>query len=280
MVTQAQIDSLPWYHEFKFADGLKATPSDRSNVIFYRTLCAFIRDQLAQIDLAGKSVIDIGCWDGYFSFFAEEQGAKSVLAVDDYSQNWGTPDAFRLVKALKNSSVELRPDVSVYELERIQQQFDVVLLFGVYYHLHAPLAAVAGMRALCHDDSLALIEGACIRDEEQSHARYSLDNPGEKFIPTTRLLREMLEACYFKVERMAFLSEVSIAERLALAPPSEVLQLAKRALKTKQEHDTAPPTSAEPRDRVMLFVRPVREANRYHRYKPPFGLERFDTRTF
>lgn len=279
MFTQADIDKLRWYHDFDFPGGLKARATDRNDAVFHRALWSFIRDRLADVDLAGKAVIDIGCWDGYFSFLAEELGAKSVLAVDDYSQNWGSPESFELAKAIKRSSVEVRRDVSVYELERIGQRFDVVLMTGVYYHLHAPFAAFAGMRALCAgDNSLAIVEGGCIRNDDEPYACVHLTNAGGKFVPTMRLLREMLEACYFTIERAVFLTEDGFADRLALSPPAERLKLAASAVKAK--HGAGAPRTLESRDRVLVFLRPIRSENRYHLYKPPFGLHRFDTRTF
>lgn len=279
MVTQEEIDKLPWFHDFEFPGGLKARATDRRHAVFHAALWSFIRDQLAHAGLAGKSVIEIGCWDGYFSFLAEELGARCVLAVDDYSQNWGSPESFHVAKALKRSSVELRHDVSVYELQRIEQRFDVVLMSGVYSHLDAPFAAFAGVRTLCaNDDSVAIVEGGCIRDDEESYACIGHDKTGEKFVPTTRLLREMVEACYFTVERATFLSEDRLAERLSLASPEERLRMAAGAVTASQNAGT-PPTS-ERRDRVVLFLRPVRNENRYHPYKPPFGLHQFDTRTF
>ena len=38
-------------------------------------------------DLAGKTVLDIGAWDGYYSFQAERLGASGVVALDHYV--WG-----------------------------------------------------------------------------------------------------------------------------------------------------------------------------------------------
>src|ERR1700677_29957 len=51
-------------------------------------------------DLRGKRVLDIGAWDGWFSFEMERRGA-SVVAVDSSSKT-----NFRQVKALLNSKVE------------------------------------------------------------------------------------------------------------------------------------------------------------------------------
>src|SRR5438105_3391027 len=35
-------------------------------------------------DLAGKTVLDVGAWDGYFSFEAAKRGAK-VVSLDHYA---------------------------------------------------------------------------------------------------------------------------------------------------------------------------------------------------
>jgi predicted nicotinamide N-methyase len=40
------------------------------------------------VDFAGKTVLDIGCWDGQWSFLAENRGAARLLATDDCSQHW------------------------------------------------------------------------------------------------------------------------------------------------------------------------------------------------
>ena len=38
-------------------------------------------------DLSGQSVLDIGAWDGFFSFESERRGANRVLAVDSFCWN-------------------------------------------------------------------------------------------------------------------------------------------------------------------------------------------------
>src|SRR5277367_1579891 len=54
-------------------------------------------------ELAGKSVLDIGAWDGFFSFEAERRGASRVVAADfhswsDSDQSWGTKAGFELAR--------------------------------------------------------------------------------------------------------------------------------------------------------------------------------------
>ena len=60
-------------------------------------------------DFSGKSVLDIGAWDGAYSFAAERRGASRVVAVDSFCWNgegWGTQDGFHCARRLLGSQVE------------------------------------------------------------------------------------------------------------------------------------------------------------------------------
>jgi 2-polyprenyl-3-methyl-5-hydroxy-6-metoxy-1,4-benzoquinol methylase len=65
-----------WYHSFELPDG---TLIDGMNPL------PRLRERFARFpipdDLRGKRVLDIGAWDGWFSFEAERRGA-CVTAVD------------------------------------------------------------------------------------------------------------------------------------------------------------------------------------------------------
>lgn len=277
MITQDQIDRLAWYHDFDFPNGLVARTRHRDDAAFFKLWWSFLADQLSSIDLAGKTVIDVGCWDGYFSFLMERRGAKSVLAVDDFSQNWGSADCFRIAHELYNSKVTLMPDVSVYDLrQRVPRPFDIILCAGVYYHLHSPFQAFAELRALCHAQSTVIIAGQSIRDENKSYARFQLDNPKRpKFLPTSRLLREMLHACYLDVASVRFLSDVTPADRLKRVSPQDLINLARIAIRSKRAGNVF---AIEINDNVMFIAKPIAGKNSSHIYPPPFGLGKFDPR--
>ncbi len=87
-------------------------------------------------DLNGKRLLDIGCWDGFYSFESEKRGAQ-VVAVDC----WRPENFFRARDALK-SRVDFH-EMSVHEITREKLgSFDIVFFLGVLYHLRHPLLAL------------------------------------------------------------------------------------------------------------------------------------------
>ena len=110
-------------------------------------------------DLRGKRVIDIGAWDGWFSFECERRGAE-VVAVDCVAL-----DTFIEAKQLIGSKVEyLTLDVNELSARRLGR-FDIVLFFGVLYHLRHPLLGLEKAVELSTD--LALVESFVIPSEER-----------------------------------------------------------------------------------------------------------------
>lgn len=96
-------------------------------------------------DLSGMTVLDIGAWDGFFSFEAERRGASRVLAIDSFyrdGQGWEGKTGFDLARRILNSKVEdMELDVLDMSPEKIGQ-FDLVLFLGVLYHMRHPLLAL------------------------------------------------------------------------------------------------------------------------------------------
>jgi len=164
---QARIDAITWYHEFDFGNGLKAKTKVAA-AESHRQIWRSIEQNLSAIDFQGKSVLDIGCWDGYWSFYAERRGARSVLATDDCTQNWMGSAGCLLAKELYGSSVSVNLNLSVYELASLNQQFDIILFLGVYYHLFDPFYALAQIRHCCHSDTVVLMEGPVVSAAEKS----------------------------------------------------------------------------------------------------------------
>ena len=132
-----RVAELPWYHVLELPGGVVTPGVDDP------------RDRLPLLeipeDLTGLSVLDIGAWDGYFSFECERRGAARVVAADWFAWNeaaGGSKASFELARDALGSSVE-DVELRVEDLtpERVGR-FDLVLFVGVLYHLRDPLLAL------------------------------------------------------------------------------------------------------------------------------------------
>ncbi len=134
---QKNIAAIRWFHRIKLDEGVVTPGLDDTP--------AKLRRVKLPEDLTGRSVLDIGAWDGFFSFEAERRGASRVLAVDSFcwsGEGWGSKAGFELARRTLNSKVE-DAEMEVLDLapEKIGT-FDVVLFFGVLYHMRHPLLAL------------------------------------------------------------------------------------------------------------------------------------------
>jgi len=89
-------------------------------------------------DLAGASVLDIGCNGGFYSIALKQRGAGRVLGVDVDDRYLGQA---RFAAETLDLDIEFHKS-SVYDVDQIQGQFDYVLFLGVFYHLRYPLFAL------------------------------------------------------------------------------------------------------------------------------------------
>jgi tRNA (mo5U34)-methyltransferase len=97
-------------------------------------------------DMCGMRVLDIGCSEGFFSFEAERRGAKEVIAIDS------RPDSVRRFNVCRNAldSKATAYLTNVYDLSaRSFGTFDLVMFFGVLYHLRHPLLALEKIYDIC-----------------------------------------------------------------------------------------------------------------------------------
>jgi tRNA (mo5U34)-methyltransferase len=140
-----------------------------------------LKTRLAQFpipaDLTGKRVLDIGCWDGWFSFEMERRGAE-VVAIDC----WDNP-RFRQMHAAYRSRVDFRL-LDMYDLTpQTVGRFDIVLFMGVLYHLKHPLLALERVCALTTD--LAAVDSFILR--EGQHPADQLRRPILEFYETDEM---------------------------------------------------------------------------------------------
>jgi tRNA (mo5U34)-methyltransferase len=141
-----------WYHSFEFPDG---------TVIDGYMQLAVQKERYARYpipdNLSGKRLLDIGAWDGWFSFEAERHGAQT-MAIDCVE----IPTFLQVYRRL-GSKVDYRV-LDFYELPAAGLgKFDVVFFLGVLYHLRHPLLALEIVCGLTTD--VAIVESFVIDAE-------------------------------------------------------------------------------------------------------------------
>jgi len=157
---QARVDKLSWWHTIDLGDGV-VTPG-----------ATFDWFQEALVNgyppLEGRSVLDVGAWDGYYSFAAERKGAARVLATDslvwqertgDYGWNhWEWDHRARPSKAgflLAREALESKVEDRLVDAMDISAEsvgvFDVTLYFGMLYHMRHPLLALEKVAAVTRE---------------------------------------------------------------------------------------------------------------------------------
>jgi tRNA (mo5U34)-methyltransferase len=226
---QAQADALLWFHSIDLGDG-----------VVTKGLGEQWMGPDVFPDFTGRSVLDIGAWDGYYSFLAEQNGASRVVSLDHYS--WGVdfglrnaywaecaqtgamPDHSRDVTdfwnpdlpgrrgyefardALHSKAEAVVGDYAAMDLAPLGM-FDVVLYLGVLYHMEEPLTCLKKVRSLTTE--VAVIETEAIHIEGLEDACLLQFNPGDAlrsdygnwYVPTIGAIHAMCTAAGFSSVR-------------------------------------------------------------------------------
>jgi tRNA (mo5U34)-methyltransferase len=200
---QAEASRIRWYQSMDLGQGVRTQG-------LYDPAAKIHRYHLPD-DLSGKSVLDVGAWDGFWSFEAERRGASRVLATDSYvwaGKTWGSKAGFELARRALGSSVE---DMQIDVLELTPQRvgkFDVVLFLGVLYHMRHPMLALQRVASVTTE--LLIVETAVdmVHVRRPALALYPGselgDDPTNWFGPNPPAVVGMLRSVGFsRVETMA-----------------------------------------------------------------------------
>ena len=164
-----KIESVKWYQCIDLGDRI-ITPGHKWDQIPNPTQKVLKRIHLPN-DLKGKTVLDLGCSDGVFSFECEKRGASRVVAVDwskiyaPYVGKINTfPKTFQIAREILNSNVELI-DMDMLDINPEKfGKFDIVLGIAILYHLKSPYTALELIKKLTKE--FAIIETHFIDDSE------------------------------------------------------------------------------------------------------------------
>jgi tRNA (mo5U34)-methyltransferase len=148
-----KIKEYTWFHTIDLGDGIRTAGSKKPRILGPESNAIF-----GPINVEGRSVMDIGAWNGFYTVEAFRRGAREVLSVD--SPTWMSPnfrgkETFDLVM----SQLCLTPQTKILNVEEISEaevgKWDIVLMLGVFYHLVDPIAALRRV-APCVKDVLVL----------------------------------------------------------------------------------------------------------------------------
>jgi tRNA (mo5U34)-methyltransferase len=109
-------------------------------------------------DFTGKTVLDIGCNAGFYSFVAKLRGARSVVGLD---LNPHYIDQANLMKEILGIDVEFSVGEG-HTLDPAVAMFDVVINTGVIYHLQNPMDFLSRVSAITRE--LMFLESEMLTD--------------------------------------------------------------------------------------------------------------------
>jgi tRNA (mo5U34)-methyltransferase len=221
-----------WYHSFHLDEKIKITGWAEAEKAYPPS--AFAENSFLYYHLperwAGKSVLDIGGWDGALAFEMERRGSTNIVLVnpknlDDldlpllgpgsreeiekkYLANGYPLDDIhsggaRLLIRWFDSRVRIL-DSSVYNLpEKLQNPFDLTLFLGLLYHLRDPLRGLEAASRLTRE--MLILETMCFPEDHplagvaNSYCEFLGGRAGHNWWTFNHhALEQMLRACGFR----------------------------------------------------------------------------------
>jgi tRNA (mo5U34)-methyltransferase len=183
-LARATVEAVPfWFHTFALnrAAGIYTPGAARDHRYRIPTL---------PTHLAGMTVLDVGTFDGFYAFLAEHHGAGRVVAVDNeqyrlwVASRWDVEleggEGFREIHRLLGSGVEYRR-MDAFELDRLDERFDVVFCFGILHRVENPLGLLRVLRGVTASGGTVLVETYGVRPEDRDGPMIRVSEPGEVY---------------------------------------------------------------------------------------------------
>jgi SAM-dependent methyltransferase len=184
-----------FYHSIKLTEDISTPGLNYANELLSL-------DVMDAVTYSGKRVLDIGCRDGKFAFEAEKRGAVEVVAIDnDLSRA-----AIEFLIPYFDSKV-IMLERNMLELAPIKDgTYDIILFFGVLYHLRYPFYSLRIIRDMLKSDGKLLIETALLKDDGEYPLLYCPIEGEGPYEPTSctffneRALRDTLKSLGVRVD--------------------------------------------------------------------------------
>jgi tRNA (mo5U34)-methyltransferase len=157
-------------------------------------------------DLTGKTVLDIGCNAGFYSFAAKLRGAKSVLGLDHAPHYI---EQARLLREILHVDVDFCV-IDGHSLDERLGTFDIVINTGVIYHLQNPMDFLGRMAKLTGE--MMYLESEVLTDPKYAEYAWFIEkeyrgDSSNWWIYGPRCVERMARAAGFpRVEFQGFIS--------------------------------------------------------------------------
>jgi len=140
-----------WFYRYRLPSGRETKSYDDGALDpIHATRLAMMDAELARAwprGLAGLSAVDLACHQGYFTMALAQRGVANVTGVDARSEH--VEDARLIAQALGLSNAA----IAQHDVHRVDASVlgthDIVLCFGLIYHLEDPVGALRVARSLC-----------------------------------------------------------------------------------------------------------------------------------
>jgi tRNA (mo5U34)-methyltransferase len=210
-LARATIEAVPfWFHTFALnrAEGIYTPGAARDHRYRISALPG---------DFAGMSVLDVGCFDGFYAFLAERRGAMRVVAVDNeqyrvwVASRWGVEleggEGFRAVHRLLGSAVDYRR-MDAFALDGVEERFDLVYCFGILHRVENPLGLLRVLRGRTVSGGMVLVETYGVGPEDRNDPAIRVSDPGEVYARDEFVYWRFGDAALRRLARIAGFSRV------------------------------------------------------------------------
>jgi tRNA (mo5U34)-methyltransferase len=175
-------ESVPlWFHTFALAPGIYTPGIARDH--------GYRLSVLGADRFAGRSVLDIGTFDGFYGFLAERLGASRVVAVDNeqyvawvrarFGVDLPGAAGFKAIAELTGSKVDYRT-MDAMDVRDLDEQFDVVLCFGILHRVTDPIGFLQTLADVVSPGGELVIETYGSRLDPQTPA-IEVREPGDVY---------------------------------------------------------------------------------------------------
>lgn len=170
-----------------------------------------LKDQIAP--LHNRSVLDIGCGNGYHCWRMQAAGAKQVVGIDP---SWKFLLQFRaLKKYIGELPVELLP-LGIEEMPEKMRCFDTVFSMGVFYHRRSPIDHLLELQSFLRPGGELVLE-TLIVDGDRNTVLMPDDRYAQMrnvwFLPSAEALCSWLGRCGYKNVRCVDIDTTSTDEQ-------------------------------------------------------------------